>query len=129
MGVSKSRDGSARPLLQIIPKDHVSGTLEKPFLKDTVQRLSLQGITVSFQRKFKHTSFESLLMARAEEALRAALGNSLLHTCRSLITFADQIIFTEHLTQVNTAVSSAFRLAAVTHWGGQDKNKAGVRKA
>ena len=110
MGISKSRDGSARPLLQIIPKDHVSGTLEKPFLKDTVQRLSLQDITVSFQKTFKHASFDSLLMARAEDALGAALRNSLLHTCRYLITFADQIVFTEHLTQVNTAASSAFRL-------------------
>ena len=94
-----------------------------------MQSLSLQGIIVSFQKTFKHASFDSLLMARAEDVLGAALRNSLLRTCRSLITSADQIVFTEHLTQVNTAISSTFRLAAVTHRDGQDNNKAGVRKA
>lgn len=94
-----------------------------------MQRLSLQGITVSFQKTFKHASFDSLLMDRAEDAPRAALGNSLLRTCRSQNTFAGRVVFTEHLTQVNTAISSAFRLGAVTHRGGRDNNKAGVRKA
>lgn len=94
-----------------------------------MQRLSLQGITVSFQKTVKHASFDSLLMDRAEDAPRAALGNSLLRTCRSQNTFAGRVVFTEHLTQVNTAISSAFRLGAVTHRGGRDNNKAGVRKA